>query len=160
MSLQRNDSGRNSKLTALGNDREKTIVDREKLTKIDGKSWWKNKMKKNTEPHENTATNNRYSPLTCNSCCDLATNLLESFEEINAPLMRQRLRSTNGNGEHRNDHLTTYHDDSKCYCSWPTSKRDAKYSSTKEPENPSPGQLSSKTECYVCNDVPLVTTRR
>jgi len=73
---------------------------------LNGKSCWEEK--------------NDYTPLTCKNCCELATILLENFEE-KTRLYQQPSTSTNPEKPFSDYKSTSYyHDDSKCYCSLPT----------------------------------------
>lgn len=72
-------------------------------------SVWKNKTELNNKQFETPIKN--HSPLSCNSCCHLATKLLESFEE-KTPIFHQ----LDSNEDPKINTSMNYHDNSKCYC--------------------------------------------
>ncbi|XP_025207391.1 uncharacterized protein LOC112603158 isoform X2 [Melanaphis sacchari] len=97
---------------------------------LDGKSRWKEKIE-----------NKDYTPLTCKNCCELATKLLENFEEKTHLFHRPSTTSTNPERPFDDNKSSTsyYHDDSKCYCSLPTNSDHCLENCTKN------------VKCCVCN---------
>lgn len=89
-------------------------------SKFGENSLWKNKIESKNKQYEMLLKN--YVPLTCKSCCNLATRLLESFQEKTS-LFHQL--DINQNPEKNIctsvNYQTRCHNDSKCYCSWLTS---------------------------------------
>lgn len=79
----------------------------------------KNKIESKNEQYDMLVKN--YLPLTCKSCCNLATKLLESFQERTPILHQLDLNENPEKNIHKSlNYQTRYHDDSKCYCSWLT----------------------------------------
>jgi len=122
------------------------MIDNMKLA-IDEKSWWKQRIEKKDYIH-----------LPCKNSCQLATKLFKNVQE-NTNVYHQPNTSITHEKPSSDNYKSTssYHDDSKCYCSLPTNN-DRKVNNVigvrKSKKTVSISNCSDcmkNIKCYICN---------
>lgn len=119
-------------------------------SKLGEKSWWKNKIERNSKQLKNNVNSYNNSPLKCTICCNLAAILLENS------LFHLQITSLKSE-KYIDQSYGSSHHDSKCYCSWITNdgcqEKNLTTSKAKKSNYPISKCLDNtkKIECCVCN---------